>query len=289
MDYAQQSAHGQYHHPLILKGFDPSKLLHEARRLAASLNCADPDPSGHPCGVCGNCRQIEMSIYPYWLPIEPQGKSAMIQIGQIRELILWLMSKAPDGQSKVAVIQEAHRMNEASQNCLLKTLEEPPAYVQILLLTGQPRSLLPTVASRCRIVTVDEAAPEPQQADGELVWDVMSSIREKGYTGVFEKAAFVEASRKQRLPDFFAALEAALRDTLIERMRRGGGQEGGAAPYGQEEKIIQALRQVWEAAYLLERNVNQLLILENLFLGMKKLLDSIEWKADPLYAKKDPV
>ena len=249
-------------HALILKGDDQKALLDEAGRLGAALICQDPGPDGGPCGVCGHCRRIASGSYPYWFEIAPQGAANLIRISQIRELQSGLMTKAGAGQAKIAVFLDAHRMREESQNCLLKTLEEPPEDTLLLLLTGRPQDLLPTVRSRCQILDCSKISPAPAQTEFELVQDVLQSIQGKGYYGVFEKAAFVEGSRKKALPDFLSAMEGALRDGMVESARR---MDGAAGAY------IEALDQVWKAGYLLERNVNPLLVLENLFLKIKKL------------------
>lgn len=250
-------------------------LIGEARRRAASLNCLDGDPAARPCGLCEHCRQIGAGTYPYWFPIAPQGAANLIQIGQIRELQAKLLHKAGEGQWKVAVLSDAHRMREESQNCLLKTLEEPPDQTLLILLTGSPQDLLPTVRSRCRILDVRDERQAPEQREQELVLDILWAIQDQGYRGVFEKAAQVESSRKKKLPEFFGAMEHLFRNGLIASLcpdtgalsgkpRAGGLTASGAV-------FIQALNQVWRAGYLLERNVNALLVLENLFLNIRKL------------------
>ena len=258
-----------YKQSLILKGNDRALLLAEAKRLASFSNCLDPEPASHPCGVCVRCRQIDAGTFPCWFFITPEGKSDTIPIGRIRELQAMLVNKAPEGQCRIAVFQDAHRMHEASQNCLLKTLEEPPAHTLLLLLTGQPQDLLPTVLSRCRVTEVRDEGFVPAQADLELVQDVLSAIQQEGYTAVFKKAAFIHGSRKDRLPDLISALAFSLRESLVEALRLSNGrrQEPGAGCAGYQE----ALEQVWRAGYLLERNVQPLLVLEDLLLSIKRL------------------
>jgi DNA polymerase-3 subunit delta' len=81
--------------------------------------------------------------------IEPESKSRQITIEQIRSLEHVLNLKAPAGKSKIGIVVEADRMNQASTNAFLKTLEEPPDASLLLLLTGAPGQLLDTVVSRC--------------------------------------------------------------------------------------------------------------------------------------------
>jgi hypothetical protein len=265
-------------HALILKGNDRTKLRQEALRIASSLICLDPGPGRQPCGVCAHCRQIAAMAYPYWFELVPQGAANLIRISQIRELQSRLVSKAGEGQAKVAVLVDAHRMREESQNCLLKTLEEPLGDTLLLLLTDRPQDLLPTVRSRCRIRDIGVAAPLPERADLELTIDAVRDFEVRGYLGVFEKAAFVEGSRKKALPAFFGALEYLLRDGLVGSLLPSGEVSGrdvadynGPRLTASGPELIEALSQVWRAGYLLERNVNPLLIVENLFLKLRKL------------------
>ncbi|CEN74477.1 DNA polymerase III subunit delta' [[Clostridium] sordellii] len=86
---------------------------------------------------------------PDYINIEPQGAS--IKIVQIRNLQTDVIIK-PHGDYKIYVINNAEKMTIESQNALLKTLEEPPVYVIIILITNNKNSLLDTIKSRCDIV-----------------------------------------------------------------------------------------------------------------------------------------
>ncbi|MFR9069740.1 MAG: ATP-binding protein [Paraclostridium sp.] len=86
---------------------------------------------------------------PDYINIEPQGAS--IKIAQIRNLQTDVIIK-PHGDYKIYVINNAEKMTIESQNALLKTLEEPPIYVIIILVTNNKNSLLDTIKSRCDIV-----------------------------------------------------------------------------------------------------------------------------------------
>lgn len=86
---------------------------------------------------------------PDYINIDPQGSS--IKIAQIRSLQTDVIIK-PHGDYKIYVINDAQKMTVESQNALLKTLEEPPVYVIIILITNNKNSLLDTIKSRCDIV-----------------------------------------------------------------------------------------------------------------------------------------
>lgn len=86
---------------------------------------------------------------PDYINIEPTGSS--IKISQIRELQSDIIIK-PHNKYKIYVINHAEKMTVESQNALLKTLEEPPEYAIIILITNNKESLLPTIKSRCEII-----------------------------------------------------------------------------------------------------------------------------------------
>jgi len=90
----------------------------------------------------------------YWHPdlilLMPQNEE--ISIYQIRELIAKLSLKPYSAPLKVAIIDQAHLMNQEAQNCFLKTLEEPKEKTLLILITEYPELLLPTIVSRCQII-----------------------------------------------------------------------------------------------------------------------------------------
>ncbi len=96
---------------------------------------------------------------PDLILITPQKKE--IQISQIRELIWQLSLKPYSAPFKVAIIDEAHLMNQAAQNALLKTLEEPKEKTMLILISEYPEMLLPTVVSRCEKI---KFYPVPKEA-----------------------------------------------------------------------------------------------------------------------------
>ena len=249
---------------VILSGSDTDLLRDEARRLTASLNCMSADIPARPCGQCIHCRQIYSDTYPYLHTIVPTGKAYLIQVSQIEGLLAYLSSKAAEGQYKVAVLEDAHRMHEVSSNKLLKTLEEPPDKSMILLLTDKPQDLLPTIRSRCRLLSYAAPDPLPIQTDRELAADILYAIGDGGYRAVLDRAKFVAESRKGSLDVFLSAVEFVVRQDLLTMIHTPAGHE-------KARSFIEALHVIWQAGYLLDRNVNPLLVLENLFITLMKL------------------
>ena len=134
--------------------------------LAQLAVCLEPLPDGAPCGHCETCSLLENGLYPDLFLLAPTSKSRQIVIGNddsdpdtLRsfEAMFHLSSSAPGGW-KIGIIQECDTMNENAQNAFLKTLEEPPRNCLFILTTGHPGSLLPTIRSRCQILTLTDNA-----------------------------------------------------------------------------------------------------------------------------------
>ncbi|MFN8483000.1 MAG: DNA polymerase III subunit delta' [Anaerolineae bacterium] len=146
-----------------------------ALAFAQALLCGDRDAraAGAPCGVCASCRRVAALTHPNLRVIEPDGaggdetgdgegerktrKAAsrgQIKIDTVREVQRELSLRPYQGDYRVVILSRADSMNEAAENALLKTLEEPPAYGVLILTAEDADSLLPTTVSRCQGVTV---------------------------------------------------------------------------------------------------------------------------------------
>ena len=102
--------------------------------------------------------------------VEPESKSRVIKIEQMRELERELQMRPTSAQRKVALIVDAERMNPSASNSFLKTLEEPPAQSLLLLLTENPAQLLDTILSRCVCIQLRPAGrPEPSETQNRLL------------------------------------------------------------------------------------------------------------------------
>lgn len=96
---------------------------------------------------CDSCIKFDSGNHPDFEIIEPDGKS--IKIDQIRSLQQDMANKPIISKNKIFIINDADTMTEESQNCLLKTLEEPPKYGIIFLIVSNESKILPTIKSRC--------------------------------------------------------------------------------------------------------------------------------------------
>lgn len=116
-----------------------------ARWFAEHLLCSST--SSKPCGSCDSCLHAEARTHPDVINV--QKIKDEIDIDTIR-LVRSRLTRRPLISAKlVAIIEDADALSHASSNALLKSLEEPPAYVVVLLVTSRPDKLLPTLRSRC--------------------------------------------------------------------------------------------------------------------------------------------
>lgn len=119
--------------------------------FARLILCENEDKRSIPCGTCRGCRKIENGNHPDLRIIRPDG--SQIKIGQIRELQQEIHYHPIDAERKVYIFVNTERMNKEAANSLLKTLEEPPSVSTIVLLTENIESILPTIRSRCQVLT----------------------------------------------------------------------------------------------------------------------------------------
>jgi DNA polymerase III delta' subunit len=153
-------------HAILLAGPAGVGKTTLALDLAAGLLCTASDPTDRPCRACRACRMVEHGNHPdvHWL--RPEGPGGQVVIGGpearfrgVRELISALALLPVEGGARVAIIERADRMNDDAQSALLKTLEEPPPGVTIVLCANDEERLLPTVRSRCARIRLGPVGP----------------------------------------------------------------------------------------------------------------------------------
>ena len=168
------------------KGIGKSKI---AREFAMELICEKHTG----CGECPACRQFLADAYPDFFYMDAEGKES-IGIDRIRENIVNDVTIRPyHGKVKIYVIDEADKMTVGAQNALLKTIEEPPEYVVILLLVRNMSLLLETIRSRCI----------------KLLLSAVSTDRIKGWLvekGISEEVATMVASYSNGAPGIAKAM-----------------------------------------------------------------------------------
>lgn len=154
-------ASGKSAHAYIIAGPAGSGKRTVARLIAQSVLCENRNDPSHPlpCGVCPICKKTESGRCVDVLTLS-NGDRATIGVDKIRELKQTLYLAPNDGDKKIYIIENAHRMTPQAQNSLLLSLEEPPKYAMFLLLTEDVSALLDTVRSRAPTIKTELFSPE---------------------------------------------------------------------------------------------------------------------------------
>lgn len=134
-------------HAYVLNGERGAGKKMLANLFATTLLCEKAGPD--PCNVCHSCKQAESGNHPDIIKVTHE-KPNTISVDDIREQVNnTIMIKPYQGPYKVYIIPQADMMSVQAQNAILKTIEEPPEYAVIMLLTENAQTLLPTIMSRC--------------------------------------------------------------------------------------------------------------------------------------------
>jgi DNA polymerase-3 subunit delta' len=232
---------GRLPHALLLAG--PAQIGKRtlATALAAALICTAEQK---PCGHCRACRLTAQGVHPDVRLVaaddSERGREGVLKIDQIRAVQREASLAPMEAPRKVFILRELERANLPAANALLKTLEEPPAQVVLLLTSARPHALLPTIISRCQVLNLrslprqqvaealtahwgassERAELLARLADGRLGWAVQrltdSQAWEERSRRLAEARELPRQSRLQRLAyaDELSRSPAALLPTL---------------------------------------------------------------------------
>ncbi len=158
-------------HAYILSGFEHLGKTTLATLFAQSLLCQQPVSPGVPCLECSACRRVARGTHPdcsLW-DLERQVKTAeksttsrnlTLNIQTIREITSSIAMRPMESRYRIVIVDDVETMQETAQEAFLKTLEEPPAYAVILLLTTDADLLLDTIRSRAMTVPIQNVPLE---------------------------------------------------------------------------------------------------------------------------------
>lgn len=139
---------GRTRHAYLITGPASIGKTAIARAMAMAFNCLADE--GRPCQICRACTLIAKGSYPDVTTIEAERIGGTLKIDQIREMQRVASLRPYEAQNRVILLRRFHEANVAAQNALLKTLEEPPANVKLILTAEDGNLLLPTIRSRCQ-------------------------------------------------------------------------------------------------------------------------------------------
>ncbi|MEW5807583.1 MAG: hypothetical protein AB1756_09600 [Acidobacteriota bacterium] len=267
-----------------------------AMTMAKGFNCESGIDV--PCNRCRTCRTIDSLNCPdvqlilpefYDSRVEDEKKSRSLKIDQIRNLIDNIHFRPYSSRKKVYVIDHAETLTEESSNALLKTLEEPPGYAVIILLTTAYHSLLPTIRSRCWGLAFN---PIPSREIEDFL------IRKKGFEqskarklSILSEGSLGKALQED-LEDFIgrseklmALVEEASQGKLAGAMRWGDEMQKDVEKFQRDLNILSSLfrdiivlREAKDRSFLINENLTERLMQQQDRLAEKalSLLEIIE-------------
>jgi DNA polymerase-3 subunit delta' len=143
---------GNHAHAYIINGENGSGKEFISRIISATLQCEKKGTN--PCGECHSCIQAETNNQPDIIYVSHK-KPNSIGVDDVREQLNSDIGIKPySSEYKIYVINEGEKLTTQAQNALLKTLEEPPAYGIIFILTTNIQTILPTIVSRCVVLNM---------------------------------------------------------------------------------------------------------------------------------------
>ncbi len=188
---------GRVSHAWLFVGDSPGTLNELAMAFAMTLLCTGRSrQDADACMTCKSCRQAVSGNQPD-LKTFVRSKPKTFSVEDARNLAADIQIRPFASERKIYIVPEAHLMNTESQNALLKTLEEPPDYAVILLLSNSADVMLETIRSRC--VTVELAAGDADYdpALDELGQNILTGI---GSWGMLEIRGAIQGLNTDHIP-----------------------------------------------------------------------------------------
>ncbi len=181
---------GRLAHAYLFEGPEGVGKRLTALALARAVFCLE----GRGCGECTACRKVDHHNHPDLHLVEPDG--SFIKIEQVRAMQRELSFRPLEGAKKICLIDGADRMNPASGNALLKTLEEPSRDTLIVLLSARAEGVLATIRSRCQRLAF---ARIPRETIKTILIERMGVDETQGHIlAALSEGSFLKALGKDR-------------------------------------------------------------------------------------------
>lgn len=230
----------RFPHAVIFEGSGIEERMALAKKTACALVCSSGGVV--PCGVCPNCKKALADSHADILIYSVEDKPKAFKVDIVREIRSKAYIVPNEADRKVFILENSHTMGIEGQNAILKILEEPPAYVNFILLCSSKSGFLPTVLSRSAVYNLGEAySSESEDLPKEKVLDAAFGIA-KAVTAIddieiVKAAAVFEKDQKllrAALPVIQEVFAAALR---IKYSAADGSDEFGDLPAALSSKL----------------------------------------------------
>ncbi|HFL3828418.1 TPA: DNA polymerase III subunit delta' [Clostridioides difficile] len=187
----------QIFHSYLFQGEEALGKKMVALSFAKTLLCKE---GGHkPCNRCNSCLKFDSGNHPDFQLIEPEKD--IIKKEKIDELIKSINIAPLESKRKIIIIDDSDKMRMEGQNGLLKTLEEPPSYINIILITSNSNNIIPTILSRCQVITFYPV--ENNKIEELLTSKYNKTIEEAKFIAHFTKGSVGKSISLSESEDFF--------------------------------------------------------------------------------------
>jgi DNA polymerase-3 subunit delta' len=213
---------GRLRHAYLLTGPQGVGRRTLAIRLAQALNCPQPPAPAVPCLKCRVCSQIERMQHADLAVIQAETEGGILKVDQVRELHRSLSLAPYEARFRVAMLLRFEEANPSAANALLKTLEEPPAQVILLLTASSAEDLLPTIVSRCEVLRLRPLSMEQTRQGLEERWNLPPDqagllAHISGGRPGYALRLHNQAERMERRSEWLNDLPGILAGTRVER------------------------------------------------------------------------
>ena len=265
-------------HSYLFLGTNGIGKLLIAKEFAKNILCIN---SNENLCTCKSCMCFESNNHPDFYCINENGES--IKVDEIRELTEKVIEKPILSNRKVYIINDCDKMTPEAQNCLLKTLEEPPEFIVIILISSNENIILNTIKSRCMSIKFNNIPDEEllKYCEEVLKYSNMSKNLLKSFDGSIGKAIQLK-DFKEKYDDIENLISNLSNKNIIDIMTEGKILYDKENVYNildyitvclyskkdENEKFINCIQYVNKCAIRLKANSNFDMSIDNLLFEM---------------------
>ena len=240
---------GNLRHAYLITGPQGVGRRTLALRLAQAVNCPQPLAPGEPCLTCHTCQKIENMQYPDLSVVQAERIGGTLVVDQVRELQRSLALAPYEAQYRVAVLLRFEEAHLSATNALLKTLEEPPSRVVLIITAESSERLPPTIVSRCEVLRLRPLSPATVEQGLQNRWGLPDdeahllahiSGGRPGYALNLHQNPELQVQRTQWLTDQYQLITASRveRFAYAEKLTKGNDR-------AEIKASLQGALQVW--------------------------------------------
>lgn len=260
----------RFPHAIMIESPDDEIAERQINFIIQFILCSSEEHK--PCGKCRDCMKAESFMHPDVEFIKPSGASNSLNVDTIRNVRETAYILPNEAEYKIYVFYNADNMNVSAQNAFLKILEEPPRRTIFILSVKSSTSLLETIRSRVSIFTLDaDSKSNISDQALELVEKISNAI-------VSSREYDVLVLEPKLIKDKFLFKDVVL--GLLESMRCsyryafGIGDQSVISKSLTVEQIMRIIKELNQTLVLIERNVNQTLLVTTLFSKIRMIVFS---------------